>query len=242
MTSKRNSIHRVSRSTSRAVLWRAVAVSALSMVSPGLVACQAGSADDRGVAHAGAFIQPTDTTFAALIAQFSEPGGFFDTDNLISNETSYLHVMGTMRDRGVEGGAYIGVGPDQNFSYIAQVRPRVAFIVDIRRDNMLQHLMFKALFTAAPTRLAYLCLLLGCPVPDDLQAWPDATLDEIVAYVDQSPSTRESRADAAGIVDSLVATFRVPLSESDHATIRRFHDQFMRAGLALRFASHNRAP
>ena len=32
------------------------------------------------------------------------------------------------------GGVYIGVGPEQNFTYIA-ARPEMAFIVDIRREN-----------------------------------------------------------------------------------------------------------
>jgi hypothetical protein len=34
---------------------------------------------------------------------------------------------------------------DQSFSYIAAIRPAVAFMIDIRRDNLLMHLMFKAL-------------------------------------------------------------------------------------------------
>ncbi|HEX6070025.1 MAG TPA: hypothetical protein VFZ18_09375, partial [Longimicrobiaceae bacterium] len=59
-----------------------------------------------------------DTSFAAVVARLSEPGGYFDTDNLISNESSYLHVMEGLRRLGVRGGAYLGVGPDQNFSYI----------------------------------------------------------------------------------------------------------------------------
>ena len=54
---------------------------------------------------------------------------------------------------GVTGGAYIGVGPDQNFSYIARIRPSVAYIIDIRRDNLLLHLLFKALFARAPDRV-----------------------------------------------------------------------------------------
>src|SRR5256714_4610342 len=84
--------------------------------------------------------------FAALSARLSEPGGYFDSDNLISNETSYLHVMDKLRELNVTGGVYIGVGPDQSFSYIAKIRPRMAIITDIRRDNLLQHLMYKALF------------------------------------------------------------------------------------------------
>ena len=85
-------------------------------------------------------------SFAALSEQLSEPNGDFDTDNLISNESSYLHVMPALEQGGVTGGAYIGVGPDQNFSYIARIRPASAFIIDIRRDNLLLHLLFKALF------------------------------------------------------------------------------------------------
>ena len=56
--------------------------------------------------------------FAQIVGKFSEPNGYFDSDNLISNEASYLHVMGKMRQMKVSGGAYIGVGPDQSFSYI----------------------------------------------------------------------------------------------------------------------------
>src|SRR5215207_7700196 len=84
----------------------------------------------------------SDSAFAALVARLSEPGGYFDTDNLISNESSYLHAVGRLRALRGAGptGAYVGVGPDQNFSYIAAARPKVAFIVDIRRDNLLQHL------------------------------------------------------------------------------------------------------
>ena len=59
--------------------------------------------------------------FAQIVEKFSEPNGYFDSDNLISNEASYLHVMGKLRQMKVAGGAYIGVGPDQSFSYIAQI-------------------------------------------------------------------------------------------------------------------------
>src|SRR5438105_4298623 len=61
--------------------------------------------------------------FATAIATLSERGGYFDTDNLISNESSYLQVLPELKRRGVHGGAYVGVGPDQNFSYIADTRP-----------------------------------------------------------------------------------------------------------------------
>ena len=59
----------------------------------------------------------SDSAWTALVISLSEASGFFDTDNLISNERTYLHVIGALRR--LEGGAYLGVGPDQNFSYIA---------------------------------------------------------------------------------------------------------------------------
>src|SRR5437667_5845619 len=67
--------------------------------------------------------------FARLIRECSEEGGFFRSDNFISNETSYLHIVDKLRQLGAAGGAYLGVGPEQNFTYIAKLRPRIAFIV-----------------------------------------------------------------------------------------------------------------
>ena len=62
----------------------------------------------------------SDSAWAALVLSLSEEGGYFDTDNLISNERSYLHVVGPLRR--MRGGAYLGVGPDQSFSYLAAAR------------------------------------------------------------------------------------------------------------------------
>src|SRR5258708_1522705 len=95
---------------------------------------------------------PVPQSFAGRVARLSEPGGDFDTDNLISNERSYLDVIPALKAAGVAGGVYIGVGPDQNFSYIAHIRPSLAFIVDIRRDNLLPHLHFKTLLSASQSR------------------------------------------------------------------------------------------
>lgn len=127
--------------------------------------------------------------FASQIASLSEPAGYFDTDNLISNERSYLQVLQDLRRRNVRGGAYVGVGPDQNFSYIAEVRPSIAFIVDVRRDNLLLHLLFKALFELSRTRVEYLAQLTGRPAPSELDGWRAAPIDRLVEYVDTAPAT-----------------------------------------------------
>src|SRR2546430_2038221 len=91
--------------------------------------------------------------FAQYIDQWSEPEGYFDTDNFISNETSYLHVIEQLHQRVKPGGIYLGVGPDQNFSYIAHTRPMFAVVTDIRRQNMLELLWYKALFSIAANRV-----------------------------------------------------------------------------------------
>ncbi len=183
-----------------------------------------------------------DSTFARLVRDLSEPGGYFDTDNLISNEASYLHVLGPLRAMGLHGGAYLGVGPDQSFAYIAALRPELAFIVDIRRDNVLQHLLFKALFELAPTRGEYLAYLVGSAPPDDPAAWKDLSAQELAERVDAHRGDAAWVATARARVDSAVATFGVPLSPDDRATIRRFHDAFLQDGLDLRFHSFGRAP
>ena len=85
--------------------------------------------------------------------QFSEPGGTFHSDNFVSNEGRFQIVhSGTRTARATPGGLYIGVGPEQNFTYIAAVRPRMAFIIDIRRGNLHEHLLYKALMEMSADR------------------------------------------------------------------------------------------
>ncbi|MEP7341207.1 MAG: hypothetical protein ABI977_25990, partial [Acidobacteriota bacterium] len=84
--------------------------------------------------------------FAQLVARLSEKAGYFGSDNLVSNELTYQHVLGKLAESKVTGGVYLGVGPDQNFTYIAQIKPKLAIMIDIRRDALLQHVMFKSLF------------------------------------------------------------------------------------------------
>jgi hypothetical protein len=179
--------------------------------------------------------------FAGLIARISEPGGYFDTDNLISNESSYLQVMGRLEELGVHGGAYLGVGPDQNFSYIARIRPDIAFIIDIRRDNLLQHLWFKALFELAPTRIEYLSLMMGREPPERAGRWENASIDRLIDEVSGRPVDTGSLAGARRRVLDAVNGFGVPLSAEDLATIARIHQRFALAGFRLKFTSYGRA-
>lgn len=183
-----------------------------------------------------------DSGFSSLIARLSEPSGYFDTDNLISNEDSYLHPVSSLRKLGIGGGTYIGVGPDQNYSYIAAIRPSVAFIVDIRRDNVLEHLLFKSIFSLARNRYDYLALLFGVALPVDTTGWGAKPIDSILVAVSR---TRRDASTTVQIRDRVIREIRrgtFAVSDSDIATLSRFHGAFISEGPALRFNSHGRSP
>ena len=186
---------------------------------------------------------PQSSSFASLVDRLSERGGDFDTDNLISNEKSYLQVIPTLKTMGVSGGVFVGVGPDQSFSYIAQIRPAIAFMLDVRRDNLLLHLLFKALFARARNRIEYLCLLTGRAFPSSpTTGFEEASLQTIVAYVDRTRSDVVAVQALRRQLDEAVKGFGVPLSPEDLATIDRFHRTFINAGLSLQFESRGRPP
>jgi hypothetical protein len=219
-----------------------LALGALLVVAPAAWSARRVVASDGDVLLRTPAAALADSTFARLVARLSESGGYFDSDNLMSNEASYLHVLGRMRAMNVSGGAYLGVGPDQNFSYIAQVRPRIAFIIDIRRDNMLQQLLFKAVFTRARNRAEYLALLFGRPMPRDSERWDGSTIEEIIAWIDSAPPSPDVASAAQETIIAAAKGFEVPLDDRDLETIGRFHRTFIDGGLDLRYTSHNRPP
>ena len=113
----------------------------------------------------------TDQQFWKLVTESSEADGYFQSENLVSNELTLQQIIPELVKGRAPAGVYLGVGPDQNFTYIAAMQPRAAFIVDIRRGAMLQHLMYKALFELAENRADFLSLLFSRPrppgIPDD---------------------------------------------------------------------------
>jgi len=219
------------------VRWAALAVGlALAGLSPHGAIARAQSAP------AAAADSLSLDQFAALVRRLSDNGGYFDTDNLISNESSYLHPLTALDRLGVRGGAYIGVGPDQNFSLIARVDPQIAFITDIRRDNLLHHLLYKALFEQARNRTEYVARWLGRAVPANVDALRDQPIDSIVAWAARTPATSASADAAVRDVRARIVRYGLGLSNGDLATIERFHRTFIAQGPALRFTSTGRAP
>jgi hypothetical protein len=216
-------------------LVRGLAAAALLLVGP------AAATHDALVIPGIATAPRSDTTFAAVVARLSEPGGYFDSDNLVSNEASYLHVLGRLRAIGVQGGTYIGVGPDQNFSYLVHVKPRIALMIDIRRDNLLMHLLYKSVFSLAPTRAEFVSLLFGRTMARDLRS-ENAKLEDVLDWVSEAPVDSGAIATIRARVLESVRGFGIPLDARDISTIERFHGEFIMHGPELRYSSIGRPP
>src|SRR3954453_12931316 len=108
---------------------------------------------------------------------FSGPDGFFRSDNFVSKESTFQQVIPELTRRTKPGGVYIGVGPDQNFTYIAALKPKLGFIIDTRRQNLIEHLMYKAVMDLSANRPEFLSMLFSRPLPQDLA--PDVQPQEL---------------------------------------------------------------
>src|SRR6185295_17480103 len=107
----------------------------------------------------------TDQAFFKMINDFSEKGGTFAFEMYMSNEETFQDVLPDLLKRVAPGGVYLGVAPEQNFTYITALRPKMAFIIDIRRENMAEHLMYKAMFELSSSRSEFLSRLFSRPMP-----------------------------------------------------------------------------
>ena len=108
--------------------------------------------------RAGALALPdalSDAEFWNMVTELSEPDGEFQSDNLLSNELFFQTVIPELLRTSKTERVYLGVGPEQNFTYISALKPRMAFIIDIRRGNLQLHLMYKALFELSSDRVGF---------------------------------------------------------------------------------------
>lgn len=179
----------------------------------------------------------SDGELGALIDQLSEDTGEFPSDNFISNETSYLHVAKTLTDDGLAGRVYIGVGPEQNLTYIALMQPAMAFIIDIRRQNMLQHLSFRAMLEEATTREDFLRNLTARPRPEGTKALPpSAEIEDIIDAVDRSESSPEKLEQNIKTTLSLMNRLGLKIHEGDPESVSRIHRAFASKGLDMTYS------
>ena len=177
-----------------------------------------------------------DTSFADLVKKLSEPDQHFFSDNYISNETSYLHVTQSLAKLARPGGAYIGVGPEQNFSYIAMVKPKVAFVVDIRRENMVLHLLYKAIFHKASSRSHFLTMLVGRPHEAASDPGASATITDVIAHAEKLAADEKTFAALHEELRKMIEDdFHFALDAADKKTLEVSHRAFFKGQLDLRF-------
>ena len=177
----------------------------------------------------------TDREFWDLSESLSEPNGSFQSDNLLSNEIVFGRIVPELINRTKPGGVYLGVGPEQNFTYMAAIRPRIAFITDIRRGNLHMQLMYKALFELSADRADFVSRLFTKKRPAGFTTASDATA-LMDAYWDV-PTEAESvyAANLQEIQRHLTRTHGLPLSVEDLDGVARVYKTFYWYGPAMTY-------
>lgn len=178
----------------------------------------------------------SDAEFWQLTVDISEPNGSFQSDNLLSNEMGFQTIIPDLK-KIVKPGVYMGVGPEQNFTYIAALQPKMVFITDIRRGNLELHLMYKALFEMSNDRADFVGMLFSKKRPEGLTA--TSTVGQIFQKYDAAPiSAGVYESTWKRIIDHLTkAPHTLPLSADDIGGIKYVFDAFYTYGTALNYRS-----
>jgi hypothetical protein len=183
--------------------------------------------------------QISDDAFWKLVETSSEDGGIFQSENFLSNETGFQAVIPTLRQTTKPGGVYMGVGPEQNFTYISGIRPKIAFIIDIRRQNMLEHLIYKALFEMSSSRGDFVSKLFSRKRPSGLSE--KSSIDDIMTAFDTvSPDDNLFTSNLTGIKDLLLKKHKFNLTTDDQEAIEHVLMVFRDFGPQIDYNSGSR--
>jgi hypothetical protein len=183
-----------------------------------------------------------DSTFWRLMNEYSEPWGYFRSENFVSNETALQWVIPKLVRR-PPGGVYMGVAPDQNFTLITAFRPSIAFIVDVRHQNAMQHLMYKALIEMSNDRADFLAKLFArAPLTGVDSTSSAAQLFDALAK--QPADSARYRTNLEAIRMRLTRTHRFALSDSEHVSLGCVYGAFFTQGpdLTYGYGSECRVP
>jgi hypothetical protein len=170
----------------------------------------------------------TDDVFRRMITDFSEESGYFRFEYM-SNEREFQHVIPRLKETTKPGGTYLGVGPEQNFTYIAATQPKMAFIFDIRRQNLLEHLVYKALFEMSATRADFVSKLFSRKIPAGLTA--KSTVTGIFdAFRTTQPDERMYTQNLQAIKSNLIKSHGFALSDDDLSQMDQLYETLFRGG------------
>src|SRR6187399_3291843 len=178
-----------------------------------------------------------DEEFWKLSQDLSEPNGYFRSDNLVSNEIWFQYTLDDLLKRTRPGGVYLGVGPEQNFTYISALKPKMVFITDTRRGNLHTHLMYKALFELSADRAEFVSRLFTKPRPASLTA-KSSSADLMNAYWDiQTSPEPVYKKNLQDIFDILQRKHNLPLSKDDLEGIEYVYHSFYWFGPSINYNS-----
>jgi hypothetical protein len=177
----------------------------------------------------------SDRAFWQLVTELSETGGYFRSDNFLSNENAFQSVIPELKSTLPTGGVYLGVGPEQNFTYIVALRPKFAFVIDIRRQNMIEQLLYKAFIEASSNRADFLSRLFARKRPSELSN--DATVEALfAAYADVMPTEALFRSNLQAARDRLMNDHKFALSPDDLKSLEYVYSAFFRGGPELNYS------
>jgi hypothetical protein len=178
----------------------------------------------------------SDQEFWKLVTDMSEQDGTFRSDNLLSNEVWLQYVLPDLVKRAKPNRVYMGVGPEQNFTYMVAVKPAMAFIVDIRRGNLDLHLVYKALFELSANRIEFVSRLFSRPRPRGVTDRSSVT--EIFDAFDGVERSETLYAEnLKTIQDLLIKTHGYALSDIDKAGLEYVYAAFSRFGQKIQYSS-----
>ena len=178
----------------------------------------------------------TDAQFWKLSTDSSEADGTFRSDNLVSNEIYFQYVIPDLTKTAKSGSIYMGVGPEQNFTYIAALKPKLVFIVDIRRGNLDLHLMYKAMFELSKDRADFVSMLFSKKRPDGLSEKSSAK-EIFAAYSDVKSSETLYAENLKKITDHLKTKHGFGLSDGDVSGIEYVMSNYQRFGPEINYNS-----
>jgi hypothetical protein len=176
----------------------------------------------------------SDAEFWKLIGDLSEPGGSFRSDNLLSNEVWLQYVIPDLLTIAKSDRVYLGVGPEQNFTYVAALKPAMVFITDVRRGNLDLHLMYKALFELSTDRADFVSRLFSRKRPEGLTAAANVR-DIFQAYAAVQPDEKLFEQNFKAVMDHLTKTHGFALEPEDTPGIRYVYEYFGRYGPDLTY-------
>ena len=171
-----------------------------------------------------------------MVTDLSEPGGSFRSDNLLSNEVWLQYVIPDLMKSARVGRVYMGVGPEQNFTYMTSLRPAMAFIIDIRRGNLDLHLMYKAVFELSADRAEFVSRLFSRPRPEGLSEKSTGT-ELFDAFVNVERSEALYTENLQAIRNQLVTRHGFALSDLDWAGVEYVFKNFATFGPKIRYSS-----